>query len=66
MYERSAIVLERYFENYLDYRRECNLRDNFSNYCELVQKLEKYQTNYQKEYDVVDTVSNQVYLNDQE
>lgn len=53
MYERSAIVLERYFENYLDYRREYNLRDNFSNYCELVQKLEKYQTNYQKEYDAI-------------
>lgn len=53
MYERSAIVLERYFENYLDYRRECNLRDNFNNYCELVQKLEKYQTNYQKEYDAI-------------
>ena len=53
MYERSAIVLERYFENYLDYRRECNLRDNFSNYCELVQKLEIYQTNYQKEYDAI-------------
>lgn len=53
MYERSAIVLERYFENYLEYRREYNLRDNFSNYCELVQKLEKYQTNYQKEYDAI-------------
>lgn len=53
MYERSAIVLERYFENYLDYRREYNLRDNFNNYCELVQKLEKYQTNYQKEYDAI-------------
>lgn len=49
MYERSAIVLERYFENVLGYRRECNLRDNFNNYCELVEKLEKYQINYQKE-----------------
>ena len=49
MYERSAIVLERYFENLLGYRRECNLRDNFNYYCELVEKLEKYQTNYQKE-----------------
>ena len=49
MYERSAIVLERYFENLLDYRRECNLRDNFNNYCELIEKLEKFQTNYQKE-----------------
>lgn len=49
MYERSAIVLERYFENLLDYRKECNIRDNFSNYCDLVEKLEKYQVNYQKE-----------------
>lgn len=49
MYERSAIVLERYFGNLLGYRRECNLRDNFNNYCELVEKLEKYQINYQKE-----------------
>ncbi len=49
MYERSAIVLERYFDNLLNYRRECNLRDNYNNYCELVEKLEKYQINYQKE-----------------
>lgn len=49
MYERSAIVLERYFDNLLNYRRECNLRDNYKNYCELVEKLEKYQINYQKE-----------------
>ena len=48
MYERSAIVLERYFDNLLNYRRECNLRDNYNNYCELVEKLEKYQINYQK------------------
>lgn len=49
MYERSAIVLERYFENLLGYRREGNIRDNFNNYCELVEKLEKYQINYEKE-----------------
>ena len=50
MYERSAIVLERYFEDLLDYAYECNVKDNYLNYCELVEKLEKYQTNYQKEY----------------
>lgn len=49
MYERSAIVLERYFENLLGYRREGNIKDNFNNYCELVEKLEKYQINYEKE-----------------
>ena len=49
MYERSAIVLERYFENLLEYRSDYNLKDNFHNYCELVEKLDKYQENYQKE-----------------
>ncbi|MBR3613790.1 MAG: hypothetical protein IKL55_01245 [Clostridia bacterium] len=49
MYERSAIVLERYFENLLGYRKEGNIRDNFNNYCDLVEKLEKYQINYEKE-----------------
>lgn len=49
MYERSAIVLERYFESLLGYRNDCNIRDNFENYCKLVEKLEKYQTNFQKE-----------------
>ena len=49
MYERSAIVLERYFENLLGYREDCNIRDNFSNYCKLVEKLEKYQINFEKE-----------------
>jgi len=49
MYERSAIVLERYFENLLEYRREGNIKENFNNYCDLVEKLEKYQINYEKE-----------------
>lgn len=54
MYERSAIVLERYFEKLLDYRNKCNIRDNFSNYCKLVEKLEKYQINYEKEAEATD------------
>ena len=49
MYERSAIVLERYFDNEIGYSEKYNLRDNFNNYCNLVEKLEKYQINYQKE-----------------
>ncbi len=49
MYERNAIVLERYFENLLQYRNSCNIRDNFHNYCDLVEKLDKYQAAYQKE-----------------
>ena len=54
MYERSAIVLERYFENLLGYRREGNIKDNFNNYCELVEKLEKYQINYEKELTAIE------------
>ena len=54
MYERSAIVLERYFENLLEYRNSCNIRDNFKNYCDLVEKLEKYQINYEKELAATD------------
>ena len=49
MYERSAIVLERFFDNWLGLKNECNIRDNFKNYCNIVEKLEKYQINYQKE-----------------
>ena len=50
MYERSAIVLERYFANLLEYVNECNVKENYSNYIQLVEKLEKFQTNYRKEY----------------
>ncbi len=53
MYERSAIVLERYFDTLLRYTSDCNLQDNFENYCNLVQKLEKFQTNYQKEQEAI-------------
>ena len=49
MYERSAIVLERYFEDTIGYSKECNIKDNFDHYCNIVEKLEKYQINYQKE-----------------
>ena len=49
MYERSAIVLERYFDNWLGLKNDCNIRDNYKNYCNIVEKLEKYQVNYQKE-----------------
>ena len=49
MYERSAIVLERYFDNWIGLGNKCNLRDNYKNYCNIIEKLEKYQINYQKE-----------------
>ena len=49
MYERSAIVLERYFNNILGYFSENNLKVNFENYCSLVEKLDRFQTCYEQE-----------------
>lgn len=42
MYERNAIVLERYFARKLGYQEKYNLRNNFYYYCELLDKIENY------------------------
>ena len=39
MYERSAIVLERFFDNLLGFNQVNNLKKNFNNYCELFEKF---------------------------
>lgn len=43
MYERSAIVLERYFEKLLGFNEESNLKQNFINYCDLFKKFNIFQ-----------------------
>lgn len=43
MYERSAIVLERYIEKILDFDKTYNLKKNSENYSELVNEIENYQ-----------------------
>lgn len=43
MYERNAIVLERYFCQKLGYQKTNNLKENFSNYCNLLDKIEQFQ-----------------------
>lgn len=43
MYERSAIVLERYFGTLLGLRKVNNLKKNFKNYCELFNKFKVVQ-----------------------
>ena len=35
MYERNAIVLERYFYEIFSFKNKINLRDNYNNYCKL-------------------------------
>ena len=41
MYERNAIVLERYFEDVLKYKEKNNLRKNYNDYCTLVKAYER-------------------------
>lgn len=50
MYERSAIVLERFFSNLLGLRKVNNLKKNFSNYCELFEKFKVVQQANSEEF----------------
>ena len=53
MYERSAIVLERYMEKILKLNKEYNLKRNNENYGELINEIENYQTVTEKELEVI-------------
>ncbi len=53
MYERSAIVLERYLQTILGYRKRSNLKNNYKNYCKLIEDVEKYQEACIKEKEAV-------------
>lgn len=63
MYERSAIVLEKYIDKAFGYREINNIRNNYDNYCELVQCLDKYQNAYSKEQSAIqefEDISNEI------
>lgn len=49
MYERNAIVLERYFQEILRYKEKNNLKENYDNYCNLVKSFEKHHLAMDKE-----------------
>lgn len=49
MYERSAIVLERYIEKKFGFDKPSNLKENFENYSDLVKETAKYQEILDKE-----------------
>ena len=53
MYERSAIVLERYIEKILELNKPGNLRENSEKYSELVREIEDYQVMAEKELKVI-------------
>lgn len=53
MYERSAIVLERYMEKILEFNKTYNLKKNNENYNELINEIENYQIMTDKELKVI-------------
>ena len=59
MYERNAIVIERYFNQMFGYDKKNNLKTNFKDYIELVNSLEKYkkiseeEETIMQEYDMI-------------
>lgn len=59
MYERSAIILDKYFENLFGYTQKNNLKENYKDYAKLVECSEKYtiatesEDKIMKEYDEV-------------
>ena len=53
MYERSAIVLERYFEKIFGFTKENNLKLNYENYCKMLEAVKEYQKVVEEEEKVI-------------
>ena len=53
MYERNAILIDRYFADLFGYDKHNNLKSNSVNYFELVSKLEEYQISSETENDIM-------------
>ena len=58
MYERNAIVIDRYFSNIFEYDKKNNIKVNGNNYFELVDVLEKYQEASEIENNIMDEFEN--------
>ena len=58
MYERNAIVIDRYFASIFGYDSKNNLKNNSSNYFELVSNLEKYQQASETENNIMEEFDN--------
>lgn len=53
MYERSAIVLERYMERIFEFEKPSNLKTNYRNFKDLLEEVEKYQELAEKEGKII-------------
>lgn len=63
MYERNAIVIDRYFAGLFGYDQNSNIKINGKNYFELVEKLEEYQIASENENNVMaefERIANQI------
>ena len=63
MYERNAIIIERYFDNLFGYNLKNNIRANYSYYCELIDASEKYKTVTEEEEEIIieyDIIANRI------
>lgn len=58
MYERSAIVLERYIENILKLENKYNMKTNYKNYENFIQEIEEYQEITANESKVIEEFDN--------
>lgn len=63
MYERNAVVLERYFDQMFGYNMKNNIKTNFNDYCELIDCLERFQNISEEEETVIqeyDSIANRI------
>ncbi len=63
MYERNAIILERYFDDMFGYNMRNNIKTNFKDYSELVACLEKYKDISDEEETIMqeyDSIANKI------
>ena len=65
MYERSAIVLERYFDNLFGFNKQYNLKENYKNYIEFLEEIAKYDEATKSEEEIIrefDEVANEIQM----
>ena len=63
MYERNAIIIERYFDKMFGYNIKNNIKINFENYCKLIKSLENYKNSTEEEEEVIieyDIIANKI------
>ena len=63
MYERNAVIIERYFGNMFGYNIRNNIKRNFDNYCKLVEAAESYKKCTEEEEEIIieyDIIANKI------